>query len=460
MPRQKAKIRRKNFKEVALGYAEKQALLEAQRCLMCKKPLCVAGCPVEIDIPAFIDRIKKKDYRGAIAKIKEKSCLPAMCGRVCPQEDQCEKKCILGKKDDPVAIGRLERFAADCEYKLKKKIEVKHKPISADAKKIAIVGSGPSGLTAASELARLGYRVTIFEAFHKAGGVLVYGIPEFRLPKDIVQKEVDFVKSLGVEIKKNWIIGRIKTIDDLLKEGYAAVYVCTGAGSPYFMDIPGENHIGVYSASEFLTRSNLMKAYEFPKYDTPVKIGKKIAVVGGGNVAMDAARTALRLGAEHVYLVYRRSMKEMPAREEEVENAKEEAIEFNILTNPVEILGDKKSLVRGIRCIKMELGEPDASGRRRPIPIKGSEFDIEVDTVIMAIGNGANPLISSTTPDLEINKWGYIVTNGESGQTSKSRVYAGGDIVTGAATVILAMGAGKKAAEAIDKYIRAENIKE
>ncbi len=456
MPRQKPEERKKNFNEVALGYTEDMALSEAARCIQCKKPLCVDGCPVEIDIPGFIQLIKDKDYMGAALKIKEKNCLPAVCGRVCPQEDQCELKCVLGIKGESVSIGRLERFAADFEIEQTKGTPFKRHAISSGAKKIAIVGSGPSGLTVAAELAHLDYKVTIFEAFHKAGGVLVYGIPEFRLPKSIVEREVEYVKSLGVELKTNWIIGKIKTIDDLLDNGFAAVYVCTGAGLPYFMEIPGENSIGVYSANEFLTRSNLMKAYKFPEYDTPIKHGKKIAVIGGGNVAMDASRTALRLGADNVYLIYRRSMEEMPAREEEIENAQEEGIDFRLLTNPIEILADEKGKVRGIKCIKMELGEPDDSGRRRPVPIDGSEFEVEVDTVIMSIGNGANPLISSTTPDLDTNKWGNIITKDESGQTSKKGVFAGGDIVTGGATVILAMGAGKKAAEAIDKYLSCE----
>lgn len=451
IPEQFPEVRAKNFNEVALGYREEDALTEAGRCLDCKDRPCVEGCPVEIDIPEFINLIKEKDYLGAVHKIKEKNALPAICGRVCPQEVQCEKFCTLGKKFEPVGIGRLERFVADYEA-AHGEIDIP-KIAPPTGKKVAIIGSGPAGLTAAADLARLGHKVTIFEALHKAGGVLVYGIPEFRLPKAIVQREVDFIKSLGVELNLSMVIGRTLTIDDLFSQGYDTVFVGVGAGLPYFMNIPGENLNGVYSANEYLTRVNLMKAYLFPEYDTPIKVGRKVAVVGGGNVAMDSARTALRLGAEHVYIVYRRSQVEMPARVEEVHHAEEEGIDFKILTNPTRIIEDG-GWVKEMECIKMELGEPDASGRRRPVPIKGSEFRVEVDTVVMAIGNGANPLITSTTPGMETNKWGYIVADSETGQTTKKGVYAGGDIVTGAATVISAMGAGKRAARAIHKDLQ------
>ncbi len=451
MPRQDPKARSKNFNEVALGYTAEQAVSEAERCLECKKFPCIAGCPVGIDIPKFIELIKNKDFLGAIHKIKEKNNLPAICGRVCPQEEQCEKVCVMAKKYEPVAIGRLERFAADWELQ-HGKVEIPEIAPST-GKRVAVVGSGPAGLTVAGDLAKLGHSVTIFEALHKPGGVLTYGIPEFRLPKAIVQKEVEYVKRLGVQIKVDYVIGRIYTIDELLSSGFDAVYVGVGAGLPYFMNIPGENLNGVYSANEFLTRSNLMKAYLFPEYDTPIKRGKRVAVVGGGNVAMDAARTALRLGAEHVYNVYRRSRVEMPARDEEIENAADEGIDLRLLTNPVRIIGDEDRRVKGIECIRMELGEPDESGRRRPIPIKGSEFIIDVDVVIMAIGNGANPLISQTTPDLQINRWGYIIANPETGRTSKEGVWAGGDIVRGAATVILAMGDGQRSAKDIHEYL-------
>lgn len=447
MPKQKPKARIKNFNEVALGYIKKHALAEASRCLQCKKPSCMDGCPVGIDIPSFIAKIKEKDYIGAVHKIKEKNSLPAICGRVCPQEDQCEKTCVLAKKFEPVAIGRLERFVADYELQ-KGKIEL---PTIEEktGKRVAVVGSGPGGLTVASDLVKLGHDVTIYEALHKAGGVLVYGIPEFRLPKAIVQKEVGYIKNLGVEIKTNYVIGKILTLDDLLKE-HDAVFIGIGAGLPKFMDIPGENLNGVYSANEFLTRTNLMKAYLFPHYDTPIKKGEKVAVIGGGNVAMDSARVALRLGAKCVYNIYRRSREEMPARKEEIENAIEEGIEMKFLTNPTQILGEK-GWVKEIECLKMELGEPDESGRRRPVPIKGSEFRIGVDVVVMAIGAGANPLLPSTT-DLKLNKEGYIIAD-EFGRTSKEGVYAGGDIVTGSATVISAMGAGRKSAKAIHEYL-------
>jgi glutamate synthase (NADPH/NADH) small chain len=451
MPEQDPQVRAKNFEEVPFGYPPELALLEASRCLQCKKPSCIEGCPVSIDIPGFISLILKEDFLGAARKIKEMNSLPAVCGRVCPQEDQCEKMCVLGKKGEPVAIGRLERFAADFE---RMQGEFTMPPMDrSTGKKVAVVGSGPAGLTLAGDLIKKGHQVTIFEALHKAGGVLVYGIPEFRLPKAIVQAEVEYLQKLGVEIRTNMVRGKIYTVDELLANGYDAVFLGTGAGLPTFMNIPGENLNGVYSANEYLTRSNLMKAYLFPKYDTPIARGKKVAVLGGGNVAMDAARTALRLGAEDVYIVYRRSKKELPARIEEVHHAEEEGIKFHFLTLPVEILGNEDGWVCGMRCQRMELGEPDESGRRRPIPIPGSEFDLEVDMVIVAIGTGANPLIPSTTPDLKTNKWGYIVADSETGATSKKGVYAGGDIVTGSATVILAMGAGRKAAQAIHKYL-------
>jgi glutamate synthase (NADPH/NADH) small chain len=452
MSEQLPEARIKNFNEVALGFTEEEALLEASRCLQCKKPRCVEGCPVEIDIPAFIAKIKEKDYKAAISIIKEKNNLPAICGRVCPQETQCEETCILGRKQEPVAIGRLERFASDWE--LEHSVQVPQTRSGDDRAKVAVIGSGPAGLTAAGDLAKAGYDVTIFEAFHLPGGVLVYGIPEFRLPKDIVKSEVQYIQRLGVQIATNTIVGKTVTLDDLRDEGFKAFFVGTGAGLPMFMRIPGENLCGVYSANEFLTRVNLMKAYLFPEYDTPVKVGKRVAVVGGGNVAMDSARTALRLGAEESTIVYRRSEKEMPARREEVEHAKEEGVKFRLLTNPVEVLGGGNSEVAGLRCIKMRLGEPDASGRRRPIPIPGSEFDIEIDNFVVAIGQTPNPLVPRTTPGLEVQSWGGIVTRDDSGLTSIGDVWAGGDIVTGAATVISAMGAGKKAARAIDEYLR------
>jgi len=439
-----------SFNEVATGYTEELALLEAQRCLQCKKPLCVEGCPVGVNIPAFIKLLVEKDYRGAAKKIKEKNALPAICGRVCPQESQCEKSCVMGKKNEPVAIGRLERFVADWEIK-NDQSNIEAKP--ANGKKVAVVGSGPSSLTCAADLARMGYGVTVFEALHVAGGVLVYGIPEFRLPKAIVAKEIENIKKLGVEIKVNSVIGKLHTIDELMDEGYDAVYVGTGAGLPYFMNIPGENLNGVYSANEFLTRVNLMKAYKFPEYITPIRTGKKVAVIGGGNVAMDSARTALRLGVDKSYIVYRRSEKEMPARAEEAEHAREEGVIFKLLTSPVEIKGDNEGRVTSIICQKFDLGEPDSTGRRRPIPIEGSEYEIEVDTVIIAIGQGPNPLIPATTPDLETNKWGNIIADEKSGKTSKPGLFAGGDVVSGAATVILAMGTGKRAANSIHQYL-------
>lgn len=454
MPEQDPKVRAHNFQEVALGYDEDTAIAEAERCLHCKVPQCRKGCPVEIDIPAFIGKIKEHDFDSAIGIIKESSSLPAVCGRVCPQENQCEKYCILAHKGESVAIGRLERFVAD--YQLAKNEEVKPIEFAHDAQRVAVIGAGPAGLTCAGDLARKGYKVTIFEALHVAGGVLSYGIPEFRLPKDkIVKREVENLQKLGVTIEVNAIAGRLFTVDELLGEmGFDAVFVGTGAGLPHFMHIPGENLNGVYSSNEFLTRCNLMKAYDFPNYATPIRVGRRVAVVGGGNVAMDAARTSLRLGAEHVYIVYRRSEAELPARLEEVHHAKEEGIDFQLLNNPVEILGDEQGWVKALRCIRMELGEPDASGRRRPVAIEGSEYELEVDTVIMAIGNGPNPIVASTTPGMDTNERGNIIADEETGATTREGVFAGGDIVTGAATVILAMGAGKKAAAAIDKYLQ------
>jgi len=451
MPEQPPQERVKNFKEVPLGYSEDQAVEEATRCILCKNRPCVEGCPVEIDIPDFIALIAERKFVEAARKMKEKNALPAVCGRVCPQEVQCESKCTLGKKNEPVAVGRLERFIADWERE-NKMVQVPPRP-SLRGKKVAIIGAGPAGLTVAADLAKIGFGVTIFEALHKAGGVLVYGIPEFRLPKAIVQAEVDYVKSLGVEVRLNAVIGNLFTIPELLSNGYDAVFIGIGAGGPMFMNIPGENLSGVYSANEFLTRSNLMKAYLFPEYDTPIKRSRNVAVVGGGNVAMDSARTALRLGADDVYLVYRRSKDEMPARAEEVHHAEEEGLIFKFLTNPTRIIGDEKGNVKAMECLRMELGEPDASGRRRPIAVKGSEFTIDIDALIMSLGTNANPLLPTATPGLALNKWGYIVANEETGETNLKGVYAGGDIVTGGATVILAMGAGRKAARAIEKYL-------
>ncbi len=450
MPVQEPDIRNKNFDEVALGYTKEQAVDEANRCLNCKNKPCVSGCPVSIDIPGFIAKIREEDFEGAYEIISKSSSLPAVCGRVCPQETQCEAKCVRGIKGEPVAIGRLERFVADYHM-----ANFKGEPVQPqkNGHKVAVIGAGPSGLTCAGDLAKAGYDVTIFEALHEAGGVLVYGIPEFRLPKDIVKKEIDGLKKIGVKVLTNMVVGKVFSIDELMeKEGFEAVYIGTGAGLPRFMGIPGENLNGVYSANEYLTRTNLMKAYK-ENSDTPIKHSKSVAVVGGGNVAMDAARCAKRLGAEKVYIVYRRSMEEMPARNEEIEHAVEEDIIFNVLCNPTEIISDENGSVCGMKCIKMELGEPDESGRRSPVPIKGSEFILDVDTVIMSIGTSPNPLIRTTTEGLEINRRGCIVTDGESGKTSREGVYAGGDAVTGAATVILAMGAGKDAAKAIDEFI-------
>ena len=440
-----------NFYEVALGYNEEQAVREAERCLQCPNPLCVTGCPVDIDIPAFIKEIKEKNFLAASSKLKEKNSLPAVCGRVCPQENQCQKSCIIGKMGDPISIGRLERFASD--YERRKGVTVPEKEKASFTGKVAIVGSGPAGLTAAADLVKLGHKVVMFESLHMAGGVLMYGIPEFRLPKEIVQAEVTYIKKLGVDVKTNYTIGRIYTIDELFADGFDTIFVGSGAGLPSFMRIPGENLGGVYSANEFLIRVNLMKGYLFPEYDTPIRIGKKVAVIGGGNVAMDSARCSLRLGADEVYIVYRRSKEELPAREEEVENAEEEGIIFRLLNNPVKFIGDETGWVKGMECIKMKLGEPDASGRRRPVPIEGSEFIMDVDTVIIAIGQSPNPLIQRTTEGLEATKWGTIVTQEETGATSKEGVYAGGDVVSGAATVISAMGAGKTAAKNMHEYI-------
>ena len=450
MPHQEAEVRNKNFKEVALGYTPETAIKEAKRCLNCKHKPCVSGCPVGIDIPAFIERVAEGDFFGAYEIIAKSSSLPAVCGRVCPQETQCEKKCVRGIKGEAVAIGRLERFVADYYNENVSKTPEKPTP---NGHKVAVVGSGPSGLSCAGDLAKRGYDVTIFEALHIAGGVLVYGIPEFRLPKKIVQKEIDTLKALGVKIETNVVIGKTLSIDELEKSGFEAIFIGSGAGLPRFMGIPGENYKGVYSANEFLTRINLMKAYENDA-NTPVMKAKNVAVVGGGNVAMDAARCAKRLGADNVYIVYRRSEDELPARAEEVEHAKEEGIVFKLLTNPVEIIANDERFVSGIKCVEMELGEPDASGRRRPVVKEGSEFLIDTDAVIMSIGTSPNPLIKSTTEGLKTHDWGGIIVDEATCATSRKGVYAGGDAVTGAATVILAMGAGKTAAAAIDEYLK------
>ena len=451
MPVQDPMVRNGNFLEVALGYTEEQAVNEAERCLNCKNKPCVGGCPVSIDIPAFITKIKEHDFEGAYQIISKSSALPAVCGRVCPQESQCESKCVRGIKGEPVAIGRLERFVADWHN-----AHATEKPVApvSNGHKCAIIGAGPSGLTCAGDLARLGYEVTIFEALHLAGGVLVYGIPEFRLPKKIVQREIENLQAMGVKVETNVVVGRTIEIDELFAMGYESIFIGSGAGLPNFMNIPGENLKGVYSANEFLTRVNLMKAYR-PDSDTPIKNSKNVAIVGGGNVAMDAARSAKRLGAENVYIVYRRGMSELPARKEEVEHAEEEGIIFKTLTSPVEILGDDHKFVTGMKCVEMELGEPDASGRRRPIVKPDSEFVLDVDCVIMSIGTSPNPLIRNTTKGLETNKHGCFIAD-ENGLTSREGVYAGGDAVTGAATVILAMGAGKTAAKAMDEYIKSK----
>ena len=450
MPVQDPSVRRRNFEEVALGYTPEQAVDEANRCLNCKNKPCVGGCPVAIDIPAFIAKIKEQDFEGAYQIIHKSSSLPAVCGRVCPQETQCESKCVRGIKGEPVAIGRLERFVADWHMAHNKE-EVKVP--EQNGHRVAVIGAGPAGLTCAGDLAKRGYKVSVFEALHTAGGVLVYGIPQFRLPKEIVGKEIDNLKAMGVDIETNMVIGRIESIDELFDQGFEAVFIGTGAGLPRFMNIPGENLKGVYSANEFLTRVNLMKAYKEGS-DTPIQHSRHVAVVGGGNVAMDAARCAMRLGAEKVSIVYRRSEKEMPARLEEVEHAKEEGIDFHVLTNPVEIVNDGNGFVGGMKCVKMELGEPDESGRRSPVVVEGSEFILGCDCVVMSIGTSPNPLIKNTTKNLEVNRRGCIVTQDDSGLTSREGVYAGGDAVTGAATVILAMGAGKSAAQAIDEYLQ------
>ncbi len=450
MPEQDPIVRATNFKEVALGYTEAMALEEASRCLNCKNKPCVAGCPVNVKIPEFIERINQGDFMGAYHKLRETNSLPAVCGRVCPQESQCESKCVRGIKGEPVGIGRLERFVADYAMTQSEAPVAVAEP---NGKKVAVIGSGPAGVTCAGDLAKLGYKVTIFEALHTPGGVLSYGIPEFRLPKALVRREIDGVCKMGVELKTNMVIGKCISLDELMQEeGFSAIFIGTGAGLPSFMHIPGENLSGVYSANEFLTRINLMKAYQFPETDTPVRVGKNVAVVGGGNVAMDAARCAKRMGAEHVYIVYRRSEAEMPARREEVHHAKEEGIDFRLLCNPTSIDGDEKGYVTAINCVEMELGEPDASGRRRPVAKAGSEFTLPVDTVVIAIGQSPNPLIRNTTPGLETQKWGGIITD-DNGETSREYVYAGGDAVSGAATVILAMGAGKVAAAAIHEKL-------
>lgn len=450
MPEQEPQKRRKNFEEVPLGFTPEVAELEASRCLECKNPKCVAGCPVEIDIPGFIILIKKGDYSGASARLKEKTALPAVCGRVCPQESQCEEVCILGRKDDPVAVGRLERFVAD--WAREKGDSALPAMAPKTGKSVAVVGSGPASITVAGDLILKGHDVTVFEAFHKTGGVLVYGIPEFRLPKDIVQYEIDNLAEIGVKFELNSVVGRTETVDELL-ERFDAVFIAVGAGLPRFMRIPGENLLGIYSANEYLTRANLMKAYLFPEYDTPIMRGKNVAVLGAGNVAMDSARTALRLGAERVRIVYRRSREEMPARAEEIHHGEEEGVEFYLLTNPIKFIGDQNGRVKAMECLKMELGEPDESGRKRPVPVEGSNFELETDMVVIAVGAGANPLITSTTPGLEVNEWGYIAAEPETGKTRKSRVWAGGDIVSGQATVILAMGAGRIAANSIHQYL-------
>ncbi len=451
MPEQSPEIRRRNFDEVPLGYTVEMAMAEASRCLQCRKPGCVEGCPVNIDIPGFIHHITEGDFTAAIRKIWEKNSLPAVCGRVCPQEIQCEGYCILGKKEEPVAIGNLERFVADYE-RIHGNASDDFVKATPTGKKVAVVGSGPAGLTVAGDLIVKGHEVTIFEAFHKPGGVLIYGIPEFRLPKEIVAVEIARLEKLGVRIECNVVVGRTITIDELL-ESHDAVFVGVGAGLPNFLGIPGENLVGVLSANEYLTRTNLMKGYKFPEYDTPVPRGRNVVVVGGGNVAMDAARTALRLGADRVSIIYRRSREEMPARLAEIHHAEEEGVEFNLLTNPVRFIGDDKGRLIGVECIHMDLGEPDESGRRKPVPIPGSEFIIDCDLAIVAIGTKANPILTRSTPDLKLNKWGYIVIDPETGKTSKRGVWAGGDIVTGSATVILAMGAGRRAAESIHKYL-------
>ncbi|MFO7605618.1 MAG: NADPH-dependent glutamate synthase, partial [Desulfurivibrionaceae bacterium] len=451
MPEQEPKIRARNFLEVPTGYTVKMAQEEAARCLQCKKPGCVAGCPVGVDIPGFIELIAQGDMTGAIRNLWSKNALPAVCGRVCPQEVQCEGKCIVGKKGEPVAIGNLERFCADYEREYGSgELPPKASPTG---KRVAVVGSGPSGLTVAGDLIVKGHEVTIYEAFHKPGGVLVYGIPEFRLPKAIVAQEVNFLARLGVSIQCNAVVGRTVSLDELFEEGYDAIYVGVGAGLPRFMNIPGENLVGILSANEYLTRANLMKAYKYPEVDTPIPIGQNVVVLGAGNVAMDSARTAMRLGAESVKIVYRRSREEMPARQAEIHHAEEEGIELFLLTNPTRYLGNDHGRLTGMECLRMELGEPDDSGRRRPVAVKGSEFELACDLCIVAVGSGANPLLTSETPDMQLNRWGNVVADPRTGKTTKKGVWAGGDIVTGAATVILAMGAGRDAANSIHDYL-------
>ena len=451
MPEQEAHVRKRNFEEVPMGYLEETAIKEAERCLQCKNPSCMEGCPVSIDIPGFIAEIKEGRFTQAVRKVWERNALPAVCGRVCPQEIQCEGKCILGKKGEPVAIGNLERFVADRE-RMHGKGELPPKA-APTGKKVAVVGSGPAGLTVAGDLTLKGHDVTVFEAFHKPGGVLVYGIPEFRLPKEIVYSEVNFLERLGAKVECNTVVGRTVSIDELFEQGFDAIFIAVGAGLPRFMDIPGENLIGIYSANEYLTRANLMKAYLFPEYDTPIARGKNVAVLGAGNVAMDSARTAMRLGADRVRIVYRRSDAEMPARSAEIHHAKEEGIEFHLLTAPTRFIGGEDGRVQGMECIKMELGEPDESGRRRPVPIEGSTFQLECDLAVIAVGAGANPLLTRSTEGLELNKWGYIIAEPDTGKTSMKGVWAGGDIVSGQATVILAMGAGRMASDSMHKYL-------
>ena len=451
MPEQDPDVRRRNFDEVPLGLTPEMAILEASRCLQCKKPLCVEGCPVSVKIPEFIKLIAESDFSGAAKKLWETNALPAVCGRVCPQEDQCEGKCILGKKDAPVAIGYLEKFAAD--YVREKGSEEAPAVAEKTGKKVAVIGSGPSGLTVTGDLLLKGHEVTIFEAFHKPGGVLVYGIPEFRLPKAIVASEVAALEKMGANIECNSVVGASVTIDELFEEGYDAAYIGVGAGLPRFMNLAGENMIGIYSANEYLTRTNLMKGYLFPEYDTPIARGKNVVVLGAGNVTMDSARTAMRLGADSVKVVYRRSRDEMPARAEELHHAEQEGIEFVLLTNPTQFFGNEEGRLTGMECLKMELGEPDASGRRRPLPIEGSEFKFDCDLVVVSVGSNANPLLTNSTPDIALNRWGNIVADPENGKTSKKGVWAGGDIVTGAATVILAMGAGRAAATSMHDYL-------
>ncbi|MBQ2763558.1 MAG: NADPH-dependent glutamate synthase [Firmicutes bacterium] len=453
MPEQAPEVRNKNFGEVALGYTAEMAMEEAARCMGCKKQPCVGGCPVNVRIPEFIAKVKEGEFLEAYDIIRDTNALPAICGRVCPQENQCEGQCVRGKKGESVAIGRLERFCAD--YAMNRKAETQAKAVEKNGKKVAVVGSGPGGLTVAGDLIKSGYEVTIFEALHQPGGVLSYGIPEFRLPKELVREEIKTLEDQGVKIECNMVIGQILSLEELINDyGFDAIYIGSGAGLPNFMKIPGENLNGVYSANEFLTRTNLMKSYDFPNTDTPIKVGKRAAIVGGGNVAMDAARCAKRLGAEETYIVYRRGEAEMPARREEIHHAKEEGILFKNLVNPIEVLGDEQGWVKGLKCVEMELGEPDASGRCRPVVKEDSDFVLDVETVIIAIGNSPNPLILSTSEGLEGNKWGCIVADEETGKTSMDAIYAGGDVVTGAATVILAMGAGKKAAAAIHDYLK------